>query len=163
MQCVTEFNELSTERGTYVLILNASSLVSINVASLGQVTLNEGYYAYVGSAKVGIKTRVGRHIKLAMLKAGKLRWHLDYVLVNSNITLHSLIYINNSYIEHEVAQALYRHRNIDVAVRGFGSSDCNCVSHFFKLNSSQDPSMFIASLIKQMGYIPCILKLSTGQ
>ena len=144
-----------------MLILKASAPVSVKVASLGQVTLSEGYYAYVGSAKAGIKARVGRHLKLARLKTGKLRWHLDYILVNDSIEPYSLIYVNESFIEHEIAQALLGHGDTEVVARGFGSSDCNCVSHFFKLRTNQEPSLFVASLIRQMGYMPCVLGLNT--
>ncbi|WP_198002061.1 GIY-YIG nuclease family protein [Caldivirga maquilingensis] len=156
-----DFNELSVERGTYVLILKVSAPVSVKVASLGWVTLSEGYYAYVGSAKVGVKTRVGRHLRLVRLKTGKLRWHLDYILVNNSVEPYSIIYVNESFIEHEVAQALLECRDTEVAARGFGSSDCNCVSHFFKLKTNQDPSLLVASLIRRMGYTPCVLRLNS--
>ncbi|WP_291765646.1 GIY-YIG nuclease family protein [Caldivirga sp. UBA161] len=154
------FNELSMEKGTYVLILKALEPVSVKVGSLGRVTLSEGYYAYVGSARIGIRARVGRHLKLARLKAGKLKWHLDYVLISDYIEPYYLIYVNGYFIEHDIAQALLRHEGIEVAAKGFGSSDCHCVSHFFKLVVNQDPPLFIASLIKQMGYTPCVLKLN---
>ncbi len=160
MQCVEDFNDLTVERGTYVLILKASAQALVKVASLGQFTLSEGYYAYVGSAKVGIRARVGRHLRLARFKVGRLRWHIDYVLVNESIEPYSLVYVNGSFIEHEVAQGLLRHKDTEVAVRGFGSSDCHCVSHFFKLKVSQEPSLLVASLIRQMGYMPCIVRLN---
>ena len=155
MQCVEDFNDLTVERGTYVLILKASAQALVKVASLGQFTLSEGYYAYVGSAKVGIRARVGRHLRLARFKVGRLRWHIDYVLVNENIEPYSLVYVNGSFIEHGIAQGLLRHKDTEVAVRGFGSSDGHCVSHFFKWKGGRGPYTLEAPSIRKRGSRPC--------
>lgn len=156
--CINDVNELRVG-GTYILVLNVAEPTLIKVGSLGLVKLDAGYYAYVGSARGGLRGRVGRHIRVSRSKVGKLRWHIDYLLISSSVKLHYVIYVANAYIEHVVAEALSVNQLIKVAVKGFGSTDCNCVTHLFRINEP-DSVKPILSVIRELGYEPCVIPLS---
>jgi Uri superfamily endonuclease len=64
-----------SETGAYVLLIELSAPLEINVATLPRTVLFAGRHAYCGSAygPGGLKARIGRH-----LRADKApRWHVD--------------------------------------------------------------------------------------
>ncbi|MCD6590442.1 MAG: GIY-YIG nuclease family protein, partial [Candidatus Aenigmarchaeota archaeon] len=65
---------------SYILILKLDENKEIKIGSLGNIKFKKGYYMYVGSAKNSIK-RIERHFKVEK----KLRWHIDYLSVNSKV------------------------------------------------------------------------------
>jgi Uncharacterized conserved protein len=158
--CISGINELGNAKGTYVLILRLKDQIRVRAGSLGLINLQAGYYAYVGSAKGGLRARVGRHLKLALLKEGRLRWHIDYLLTDSNTTIHSIVYVKEAFIEHELARALARSSDVEAAVLGFGSTDCNCPTHLFKLNNEKDPEGPVSSAIRSMGHMANVVLCS---
>jgi len=67
-------------KGAYILILYLPH--SSTVKSKAKVWfLEEGVYAYVGSAKRGIKARVLRYLS----KNKKKHWHIDHLLEKAEI------------------------------------------------------------------------------
>jgi len=62
--------------GTYALVLRFSKRLEIIVGKLGVLSVQAGYYVYVGSAlgPGGLAARVGRHCR----REKALRWHVDY-------------------------------------------------------------------------------------
>ncbi len=101
---------------TYVLVMELSHDAEIMVGKQGIIPFKKGSYIYVGSAPS--EKRLERHLR----KNKKLFWHIDYFLEKARITN---IYIAKGK-ECDVAQ------KIDLPfIKGFGCSDCTCVSHLF--------------------------------
>jgi sugar fermentation stimulation protein A len=96
---------------------------AIDTGSLRDVHFSRGYYAYVGSALGGLKSRLSRHFR----SDKKLHWHIDYLLQKASI-IDVIIGETESKVECALAQALSSQFD---SIRGFGSSDCHCRSHLF--------------------------------
>ena len=118
----------SNRRGVYVLVLEAHG--TVRVGRLGRQRF-DGVYLYVGSAlgPGGLK-RVERHRAVALGRNKTRRWHIDYLLALGS--LRGVFVIETSQkIECAVAQRLSR--IAQPVVKGFGSSDCQCCTHLFRL------------------------------
>lgn len=129
-------------KGSYVLLIQLPKEQTITTGSLKAVHFPGGYYAYVGSAMSGFKTRISRHLK----SNKKRHWHIDYLLDKASIT--GIIRSETTArAECTIAQALSRQFD---SVPGFGCSDCRCHSHlFFSANESQIKSTIMAILKSQ--------------
>ncbi len=130
-------------RGTYILVMYLSRDSRIKIGKLGTMKFMKGYYCYVGSAFgkiMNLENRIGRHKRLSKIKKGKLRWHIDYLLVKAKVSIKRIVTFNKK-IECKVSRIL--ERNSDRTVKGFGSSDCKCKGHlhYFKSLSSLEKSI----------------------
>jgi Uri superfamily endonuclease len=83
----SEAARVDKKRGAYVLYFDIETTLTLHVGSLGSSVFPAGRYAYVGSARRGIAARVSRHKRLAVEKAGKIHWHIDYLLINRHTVL----------------------------------------------------------------------------
>ncbi|HSH24988.1 MAG TPA: GIY-YIG nuclease family protein [Massilibacterium sp.] len=102
----------------------------ITVGKHGTFLFEKGTYMYIGSAKRNIKARIKRHLS----KTKQNRWHIDYVTqYATNMSYET--YDGENITECQLATQLKSKWNGEVVVEKFGSSDCQCVSHFFKLSS----------------------------
>ena len=130
--------ELPAVSGTYVLVLRGLENRRISVGRWGELDLDTGYYAYVGSAfgSGGLKARVGRHGR----RTKKLRWHVDYL--REHCDLAAVWYCRDAVRrEHRWAAAL---AGLDgyTPVKGFGCSDCRCEAHLFHGDREPDAGAF---------------------
>jgi len=104
----------------------------IRIGKLGFIYFPKGYYCYVGYALgkvVNLENRISRHKNLNKNKSGKLKWHIDYFLVNPKASIIDTVTINTDRkMECEISKKLQR--VADKSINSFGSSDCNCRSHF---------------------------------
>ena len=110
-------------KGSYVLLIELPEEQTITTGSLKAIYFPRGYYAYVGSAMGGFKSRLNRHLK----SNKKPHWHIDYLLEKASIS-EIILCKTNDRAECAVAQALSRQFG---SIPGFGSSDCKCRSHLF--------------------------------
>lgn len=110
--------------GIYTLIVHMAHPRRIGVGALGSIRFDAGYYAYTGSAwgSGGLK-RLLRHLSVAQKKTR--RWHIDYLLAHASVAGYVVSFVPSSG-ECEVASMLSR---ILEPIRGFGCSDCSCISH----------------------------------
>jgi len=115
-------------RGVYILFLRVLDDMKLRVGGLGEIELEKGLYAYVGSAQNNLEKRLARHKS----KAKRLRWHIDYLTSSDKVIVESA-YAYELLKEYECRIAELLARIFQKAVRGFGSSDCRCSSHLFKL------------------------------
>ena len=99
----------------------------ILVGSLGRIYFKKGYYAYVGRARRGLLSRIRRHMR----KEKKKRWHIDYFLEKGNVFLVSF-FDESSCSECEKARMIEK-IYAGKPIKGFGSSDCKCISHLIYL------------------------------
>ena len=61
---------------TYLLIMQGNLVCPLQVGALGEVSLEPGWYLYVGSARRHLEARLRRHLR----PEKRRRWHIDYLL-----------------------------------------------------------------------------------
>jgi Uri superfamily endonuclease len=130
----TRLSSCPVRGGAYVLHLIVKRTVTLCAGAIGAITLLSGHYVYVGSARKSIKSRVARHRRLALTKAGKLHWHIDYLLVHPEIELIGEEAFAE-YRECDIAQRIASLKGASVPVPRFGASDCRsgCGTHLFRV------------------------------
>ena len=135
----TMSHNLPDSPGIYTLIITVLRAVTGEVGKLGPQTIVPGLYTYTGSAlgqSVNLKTRISRHLR----SQKKTRWHIDYLLGWGDVAVKAVICAETTLRkECEVARNIEQMANIDVEVRGFGSSDCTrgCTSHLHCLPTTR--------------------------
>jgi Uri superfamily endonuclease len=118
-------------KGVYILIALVAKRFNVNVGALDRLSFEKGTYAYVGSAQSNLERRVTRHLK----KNKRKFWHIDYLLHNDNAKIAGIFYLTaGESKECWVAKELGKRGFL---IDGFGSSDCNCRSHLFKLENCE--------------------------
>jgi Uri superfamily endonuclease len=133
-------------RGTYVLLIQVPYKVQLSIGALGDIKLEAGYYAYVGSALGGLEARVQRH----MGENKKIHWHIDHLLTRGRV-IDAIQGETTERKECAVAGELAKHLK---PIAGFGSSDCKCGSHlFYSLDFNELRRLVFASL-KECGIKP---------
>jgi Uri superfamily endonuclease len=128
------------ERGTYILLVSLEQDMLIGVGRLGPIHFSAGTYAYCGSAMAGYRGRVGRHFS----SSKKLRWHIDYLLEGAE-PVAALLAPGGEGMECALGRML---SDMDGSepIKGFGSSDCRCGSHLYRIEESSIP--FLTEKIK---------------
>lgn len=111
--------------GTYILFIQLSKDITLKIGRLGNLAFKKGIYAYIGSAKKWLLWRLSRHVK----KKKRLFWHIDYLLFSKYATI-SKILITVSNMECNLARVFKANAE---PVKDFGSSDCKCPSHLFRI------------------------------
>lgn len=123
--CLQKINDL-----TYILLISLNQPCEIQIGKLGRIFFKSGYYLYVGSAKKAIEKRINRHLKRQKNKF----WHIDYLLSDPYPSKVVGVWTHNEFSECFVAQRLLENNHCSVVKKGFGSSDCKCTSHFFRVH-----------------------------
>jgi Uri superfamily endonuclease len=118
-----------TEPGAYLLIMETSDPVPLEIRPLATAGLPAGRYAYAGSAcgPGGIRARVIRH-----LKADKKRhWHIDHLTAVAP-PIEVIAFPGRN--ECDILAEILARPGVSIPVPGFGSSDCrNCPAHLVRL------------------------------
>ena len=135
-------------KGSYILVLKLSEDQAIPIGSLKVIHFHCGYYAYVGSALGGLKSRLNRHLR----RGKKPHWHIDYLLQRASIN-NIIVCEAGDRIECTIAQAL--NRRFD-SIAGFGSSDCRCHSHLFF--STGEMVRGIMAMLDSLGMEPILVE-----
>ncbi len=116
-------------KGVYVLAINVNKDIEVGVGALGKINFKEGLYAYVGSGQKRLENRVKRHVKGVRQRNF---WHVDYLLDNDSVKVVKVFYkVADKSVECKIAEKLKKQ---GVPTANFGSSDCKCESHLFKIN-----------------------------
>ena len=118
------------DRGSYIVVLRLLRDRRITVGGLGEVKFRKGFYLYAGSAMQHLTQRLARHQRL--LK--NHHWHIDYLREHAEYIAGVPIRTSQD-LECGIAGALSGIS--DWQVKGFGCSDCNCISHLFAM--AEDP------------------------
>jgi Uri superfamily endonuclease len=126
-------------KGSYVLLIQLPEARTINVGSLKKIRFPRGYYAYVGSAMGGIKSRLSHHLR----EHKKPHWHIDYLLQKASISS-IIVCETNDRVECTVAKALSQRFD---SIPNFGSSDCRCKSHLFFANEESQLKSAIMTIL----------------
>jgi len=112
------------KEGIYIAVFDLSERSRIQVGKLGCFWFEPGVYFYVGSAQQNLSARLERHSRSAKL----LRWHIDYLSAKASM-IGAMIVPGTRKRECELASELRRMH--ELAVPGFGASDCRCGEHLF--------------------------------
>lgn len=103
---------------------------------MGSFFFKEGTYLYIGSAlgqgSSSLEGRIRRHIKIKK----KAFWHIDYFL-ESNICriTHVMLAASTADLECNIVKRIEKNLDTSIPVKKFGSSDCSCLTHFFKIKN----------------------------
>ena len=112
------------DQGLYIAVFHLPKTCQIHVGKLGQVQFRKGMYYYVGSGQRNLSARLERHGR----KNKPLRWHIDYLSVKAEM-LGAITIDRCRERECELAKELAG--VYELAVPGFGASDCRCRGHLF--------------------------------
>jgi len=128
--------------GTYLLVLRCSAARGVRVGRLGTLRLRPGWYVYAGSAfgPGGLRARIQHHMR----RAARPHWHIDTLRRFARVE--SVRYVCDARCEHEWAAAIGAMPGGEVAMPGFGSSDCRCPTHLWYFE--QEPGL---ALLPQSG------------
>jgi sugar fermentation stimulation protein A len=95
----------------------------VNVGALGRIRFERGYYAYAGSARRGMKSRLSRHLAREKRK----KWHIDWLTTRSDAAPVAVAATARVGLECKTAGLLSA--RAEGQVKDFGCSDCECESH----------------------------------
>jgi len=114
--------------GAYVLVVHLPAPAAIRAGRLGQVSLGEGHYLYCGSAQAGLMPRLSRHMR----SGKKLHWHIDFLTEAASV-VGALTFPGEKETECRLAELIRNAPGAEPAVPGFGSSDCGCPTHLYRV------------------------------
>lgn len=114
-------------KGVYVLIIEVNRDTPLNVGALGKWTFKKGLYAYVGSAQNDLEQRVKRHLR----KEKRKFWHVDYLLDDDATKVVKVFHKQADKTEECAIAKVISERG--EPIHDFGSSDCNCKSHLYRI------------------------------
>lgn len=115
-------------KGVYVLLIFLPEGKRIGVGKLGQFDFPRGYYVYVGSGLNNLNQRVERHRS----RTKKLHWHIDYLLAHAELVDVWLCHTEDR-LECRLNEDISRIEGAEVVAGGFGSSDCGCRTHLWRM------------------------------
>ena len=94
----------------------------IQIGRFGRFHFHQGVFFYVGSAQLNLSARIERHDR----KKKILRWHIDYLSAKAEM-LGVITIPGPRELECTLAKKLSS--MFELAVPGFGASDCKCGGH----------------------------------
>jgi Uri superfamily endonuclease len=116
-------------KGIYALVISVNKDIAVDIGALGGMKFGRGFYVYVGSAQTSMEKRIARHLRRLKQKF----WHIDYFLDSEEVSVLKVFHKKGARSEEcKIARELAK---VGVVIKGFGSSDCNCAGHLFKLKS----------------------------
>ncbi|MES9955601.1 MAG: GIY-YIG nuclease family protein [Sedimenticola sp.] len=133
--------------GTYVLVFRLAHHERILAGGMGQLDLEPGWYAYVGSAfgPGGVAARCHHHRRVSR----RPHWHIDYL--GAVAELRAIWFSHDPQRrEHQWAGLLAASRGACRPYPGFGASDCSCVSHLFRFSRSPSFNGFRRRLRREL-------------
>jgi len=136
-------NIIKKSEATYILVINVSEDLKIRVGRLGEVSFKEGDYLYIGSAKGCLETRLQRHLR----KEKRIFWHIDYLLENQKVKILQ-IWTMDKKVECQTAEVFYQNPTTEIIKKGFGSSDCKCLTHLFFIKNKKKTE----KILKEKGF-----------
>jgi Uri superfamily endonuclease len=110
----------------YIVLTRVPRRTDVAVGSLGPVTFERGWYAYVGSAARAREARVARHLA----REKPLRWHADYLF--AAFPAERAWLVDGAAGECELAGALAALPGAERRPRRFGAGDCRCSGHLVR-------------------------------
>lgn len=115
---------IDLESGVYIAVFYMPVNRTIQIGRLGKFCFHEGIYFYTGSSQRNLPARLERHSR----KKKRLHWHIDYLSVKAEM-LGAIMIPGQRKQECEIARELGK--IFELAMPGFGASDCRCAGHLF--------------------------------
>lgn len=115
--------------GLYIAVFHLPRPLRRHAGAIGALSLPPGVYLYVGSAQRNLHARLRRHAR----RRKTVRWHIDHLSIRARMLGAILIDAPRS-LECRVAAAMGR--VLPPAWPRFGSSDCRCGGHLFRLRAA---------------------------
>ncbi len=106
--------------------------MELEIGSLGPIVFKTGEYCYVGSAMNGLEQRIRRHIS----SNKKIRWHIDRLTIRAH-SIRSYVSEGENFVPECTIADTAKEIGLLPAVKGFGSSDCECYTHLFLVESGE--------------------------
>ena len=119
------------DSGAYLLRLKLDTFRTIKIGALGSIQFEPGEYIYVGSAMAKLEKRVARHLR----RRKRFHWHIDYLRDAAD---HVAAFPIRSLKRLECSLAEDMSRISRNSIAGFGSSDCSCNSHLFRIKPGDE-------------------------
>ena len=119
---------ISDAKGAYALLLRLDRPVEIRLRIANPISLSPGWFVYCGSAKGpgGLRARLRRHFR----QDKALHWHIDRLTAIAARIAAAPVPGGG---ECALVAALLKSPRFEVAILGFGSSDCRqCGSHLLR-------------------------------
>jgi Uri superfamily endonuclease len=114
-------------KGIYALVISVGKDVVASIGAMHEMKFDKGLYVYVGSAQTNLEKRAARHFSRTKRKF----WHVDYLLGSERVSVFKVFYKKGARSEEcKLAKELGKK---GLAIKGFGSSDCKCESHLFRV------------------------------
>jgi len=110
----------------YIVLTCVPRRTRLAVGSLGTVTLERGWYAYVGSAVRGRCARVARHLA----REKPRRWHADHLF--AAFPARGAWLVDGAAGECALAAALAALPGAERRPPRFGAGDCRCAGHLVR-------------------------------
>lgn len=127
-------------KGVYCLCISVEEELEIRVGTLGRLYFPPGRYIYIGSALNGLEARILRHMNTSLGIHKVVHWHIDYLLKEALVRIDSIYFlVTNEKKECALAAEVSKRGE---PIKGFGCSDCNCVSHLFRVEKCDFLSKF---------------------
>ncbi|MHA1909971.1 MAG: GIY-YIG nuclease family protein [Candidatus Thorarchaeota archaeon] len=145
-------------KGVYALVVNLPDQFNGQVGALSSVTLDSGYWVYLGSARGTTSTSLEHRIRRHFSKEKKIHWHIDYLLTDNAHVERAIWATCEIDIECLLAEAIKERDDFERGPIGFGASDCRgeCGSHLFAFTGSGKLEVVLISTFKQLGLTPKI-------
>jgi Uri superfamily endonuclease len=136
---------LSSEKGTYLLVLHLPTARTLQVGRLGCYDLAAGFYLYVGSAfgAGGLAARLAYHMQRIKQRP---HWHIDYL--RAVATIHEVwTAAGADRLEDAWCRALLDTPGFQVPIRGFGASDTRAPAHLLYARAEPLPEVLGGALL----------------
>ena len=105
------------------------------------MSFKKGDYLYIGSAKGCLETRLRRHLR----KDKKIYWHIDYLLENKRAKILQIWTVDKK-MECQTAEVFYQDPTTEIIKKGYGSSDCKCLTHLFFINNEKKTEKILGEM-----------------
>lgn len=116
-------------KGVYLVFFSLKQGRDIEIGALGDIEFEQGIYVYAGSGRTSVKKRIQRHFSQEVNKF----WHIDYFSEVAEPVDYFILPEKSDY-ECFMASEL---EEMAEPVEDFGSSDCDCRSHLFRITSPE--------------------------
>lgn len=113
-------------KGVYTVYFNLSEAKTIECGALGEIDFEPGTYVYIGSAMNSLESRIHRHFH----SQENMHWHIDYFSEVAEPESTFFVFTEDSSLECILADFFSEENE---SIDNFGSSDCDCNSHLFRL------------------------------
>jgi len=119
-------------KGSYILVIDLVEETRLTVGRLGTFEFPVGLYFYCGSALNGLEARIRRHLR----QDKKRHWHVDHLTAMAPVVEVWWVEDEDRW-ECRWAETIMAQGG-EVVARGFGSSDCRCLTHLVYVESGKD-------------------------